>query len=516
MIRVIKGFALLAVIVLFSGFQGAPLLPKAHATLSGGVAGGSNKGAVSAESLSAPAEQQTANLPPVASFTQSASIVDPGVPVSFDASSSYDPDGVVVSYTWDFGDRTVAIVTEPRISHTYSPQCPASFTVTLRVTDNGGAISPPVTSTITLDVVILPYSIVLTSPPPFFRANVGEVVTFTAEVNICAFTLPLDYLWDFGDGTGAATLGTSSSIDVQTHVYTGPGPVTVRVTVDDALVEAMGLILSMTSTSVSCTPSLAIVNQPTTCTATVTDTSPGTPITPTGSVSFVSSGPGTFSASSCTLAGTGASASCSVSYTPTAFGSVTITATCPGDSNHLGSSGSVALIIRMVVDIDIKPGSDPNSINVKSMGVVPVAILTTSTFDASTVDPSTVRFGRTGAEAAPVQSDLNDVDQDGDLDLILHFNTQDTGFKAGDTNGFLTGRTHDRTPIEGADSVRVFFPGDVNGDFIVNVLDLVLVGRSFGSGPESPNWTIYADFNEDSAINILDLVVVGSYFGQHA
>jgi len=44
------------------------------------------------------------------------------------------------------------------------------------------------------------------------------------------------------------------------------------------------------------------------------------------------------------------------------------------------------------VDIDIKPGSDPNSINLKSKGVVPVAVLTTDGFDASTVDPETVGF----------------------------------------------------------------------------------------------------------------------------
>ena len=42
------------------------------------------------------------------------------------------------------------------------------------------------------------------------------------------------------------------------------------------------------------------------------------------------------------------------------------------------------------VEIDIKPGSDPNSINLKSKGVVPVAVLTTDDFDASDVDPDTV------------------------------------------------------------------------------------------------------------------------------
>ncbi len=51
--------------------------------------------------------------------------------------------------------------------------------------------------------------------------------------------------------------------------------------------------------------------------------------------------------------------------------------------------------------------------------MIPVAILTTGTFDASTVNPATVRFGATGTEAAAVHSALEDVDGDGDLDMIL-------------------------------------------------------------------------------------------------
>lgn len=168
--------------------------------------------------------------------------------------------------------------------------------------------------------------------------------------------------------------------------------------------------------------------------------------------------------------------------------------------------------------IDVKPGSDPNSINVKSMGVIPVAVLTTAIFDAATLDPSTVRFGRTGAEASPavVPPSLEDVDGDGDLDMVLHFRVQEAGFKAGDATGILTGRTFDGALFTAGDSVRVFFPGDVNGDLTVNILDLALTGYSFGSTAGSPNWNLYADFNEDGVINVLDLAMVGRYFGQHA
>jgi hypothetical protein len=103
------------------------------------------------------------------------------------------------------------------------------------------------------------------------------------------------------------------------------------------------------------------------------------------------------------------------------------------------------------VDIDIKPGSDPNSINLKSKGVVPVAVLTTPDFDASTVDPSTVWF----ADARPVRWTLEDVDGDGDVDMLFHFNTQELGLGPCSTEATLIGTAGSGQPIEGTDSVNI-------------------------------------------------------------
>ena len=114
---------------------------------------------------------------------------------------------------------------------------------------------------------------------------------------------------------------------------------------------------------------------------------------------------------------------------------------------------TVSAVAPVDVDIDIKPGSFPNSINVDSKGVIPVAILTTESFDATTVDPPTVEFGPNGAP--PIRWAVEDVDSDGDLDLILHFKNQETGIAAGDTEATLTGALFDGTPIIGVDSVRI-------------------------------------------------------------
>jgi hypothetical protein len=83
-----------------------------------------------------------------------------------------------------------------------------------------------------------------------------------------------------------------------------------------------------------------------------------------------------------------------------------------------------------------------------------VAILTAGSFDATTVDPTTVLFGATGTEAAPVHFDLKDVDRDGDTDMILHFNTRATRIQSGDTSASLTGETFSGQMIQGSDSVK--------------------------------------------------------------
>lgn len=117
------------------------------------------------------------------------------------------------------------------------------------------------------------------------------------------------------------------------------------------------------------------------------------------------------------------------------------------------NSGAFDVEISNFSLIDIKPEGVPNSINPRSNGVIPVAILTHAEFAASSVDPATVRFGATGTEAAAVHSALEDVDGDGDVDMILHFRTQDTAIACGATMASLTGRTFGGQVIQGSDSV---------------------------------------------------------------
>jgi 6-phosphogluconolactonase (cycloisomerase 2 family) len=130
----------------------------------------------------------------------------------------------------------------------------------------------------------------------------------------------------------------------------------------------------------------------------------------------------------------------------------------PGGLFSLAAFPTKPCLSALQVAIDIKPGSFPNSINPKSRGKIPVAILSTSSFDApNRVDTTSLTFGDTGDETSLAFCDSNseDVNRDGLPDLVCHFNTQQTGFKGGDKQGTLKGKTLDGTHIVGTDSVNI-------------------------------------------------------------
>ncbi|MGW8179975.1 MAG: hypothetical protein ACWGQW_14620, partial [bacterium] len=133
------------------------------------------------------------------------------------------------------------------------------------------------------------------------------------------------------------------------------------------------------------------------------------------------------------------------------------------DGTHGDELWALSTLVPQIisVDIDIKPGSDPNSINCNNeKGVVAVAILTTEDFDAVSVDHTTVTFE--GASETHVDKKTGeprrheeDVDYDGDTDLVFHFRLGDTSLTCDSTEGTLIGETFDGWAMEGSDSVRM-------------------------------------------------------------
>ena len=127
------------------------------------------------------------------------------------------------------------------------------------------------------------------------------------------------------------------------------------------------------------------------------------------------------------------------------------------------------------LEVDIKPGSCPNPLNVKSQGVLPVAILGTEDLDVTDIDVATVSL----AGVAPIRFDYEDVatpfegelcdchedGPDGYFDLTLKFDTQEIVTALGDVEDgeylplTLSATLVDGTVLEGSDCIRVIKKG---------------------------------------------------------
>jgi PKD repeat protein len=157
------------------------------------------------------------NHPPVAGFTESVEVAYIHETIYFNASESYDPDGAIVGYRWDFGDTTNA--TGVTAEHSYSQK--GNYTVTLTVTDDDGATD---TATVVTRVLSRP-------PVAMFTASAetvytDEVITFNASDSYDPDGAIVAYLWDFGDGTDATGITVN-------HAYEDDGNYTVTLTVTD-------------------------------------------------------------------------------------------------------------------------------------------------------------------------------------------------------------------------------------------------------------------------------------------
>jgi len=127
---------------------------------------------------------------------------------------------------------------------------------------------------------------------------------------------------------------------------------------------------------------------------------------------------------------------------------ILLTFTRNSGADNDGYADNLSLILTeptISVDIDIKPGSGPNSINPRGKGVIPVAILGGANLD---LDVSSLAFGPDGASPAHGAGHV-----EGD-NLVVHFRTQDTGIVKGDTEACVTGETNGGTPIKGCDAIK--------------------------------------------------------------
>jgi hypothetical protein len=162
------------------------------------------------------------------------------------------------------------------------------------------------------------------------------------------------------------------------------------------------------------------------------------------------------------------------------FVGVTGFSSVPFDGKHY-ESGDYEVTVSVtsaespfiIVGIDIKPGSDPNSINPSLGGVLAVAILGSDRFDTADVDVATLAFG---PSAAPFDHShgphFEDVNGDGYMDLVSHYLIEATGISFGDMAACVVGETVDGWVFEGCDSVRTV--PDMDGDRLLDAEEIAI------------------------------------------
>jgi len=169
------------------------------------------------------------NHPPVAVIYVSALAQESGKPLSFDGSASYDTDGSVSSYSWDFGDGSKGLNAIVTHVFTLAEQAARDFTVTLSVTDDQG-LSSDASVTVTITPAVppndRPRAVMTISPKTNIYTN--QPVSFSSSGSYDPDgTIPTDgYSWSFGDGE----LGSGMQVY---HRYLKPGIYVALLTVKD-------------------------------------------------------------------------------------------------------------------------------------------------------------------------------------------------------------------------------------------------------------------------------------------
>ena len=220
------------------------------------------------------------NQAPTATIVTPASnaTVNPGASVTF-AGTGSDPDGTVTGYSWTFPTGTPGSSTEANPTVTFST--PGTQTVSFQVTDNNGAISQPVTRSVTVanfSLSATPNSqTILAGGSTSYTVTVAPQNGFTGTVDFAVTGIPTGATATFSPasvtGSGATTLGVTTDTSIQAGTYplvitgtSGPATRTANVT----------LVLS------------GPVNQ--VPTATIVTPASNVTINPGGSVAFVGTG----------------------------------------------------------------------------------------------------------------------------------------------------------------------------------------------------------------------------------
>jgi PKD repeat protein len=172
----------------------------------------------------------TGNQPPVVAVSNSTPVT--GIApfaVAFSSAGTYDPDGSIASYDWDFGDGSAGS-TSPNPTHTYST--PGTYYASLVVTDNGGlSSSGMVTITVTGDNRIYVSSVNMTATSNKAGITAKAAVTIMGIDGQVKSGATVTGTWSgVVSGTASATTGSTGTASLTSPRSKRSGSFTFTVT----------------------------------------------------------------------------------------------------------------------------------------------------------------------------------------------------------------------------------------------------------------------------------------------
>ena len=192
-----------------------------------------------------PTPTPTANSPPDASFSPTSGTYGVSESITFDASTTFDRDGNIATYEWEFDDGRTA--TGEVAPHSYNST--GSYDVTLTVTDTDGAVDT-ITHTLTITTTPPVVSFTPDDGSTFYR---GEIITFDASKSSDWDGTITEYNWDF-DSDGS----TDATGRILTHDYQTAGVYDATLTVIDddgnSISKTHALTIQRTAPTASFTP----------------------------------------------------------------------------------------------------------------------------------------------------------------------------------------------------------------------------------------------------------------------